>query len=330
MSGVSAASLIQGGRDVWVDGDYAYIGAGYAGGLGIIDVQEPSDPQEVALLSDGGALDFGRGVKTRSNVAYLACRDSHSFATFDITDPENASLLGSVSTGDGGDLDGARGIDLDPRAGQDYAYVALGHFTAGGDPSQGEGLTVIDISDTSNPAIVTNLNGNDSTGIFAAGDAHYRDGYAYLSGYQDGVLMVFDVSDPTNPSHVNTWDPGIGAARGLDSRDNSVLYINTPSDDAVIAADISDPLNISELDRVSDPRLAGARANSLDGDDLFASARGAKSEVWIDTSTPSDMDIVYSVTDDALTEAYGSFTDGEYVYAAAANSGKLTVMDYER
>lgn len=320
LTGVGSHADSGDGRDVWIDGDYAYVGGGYSGGLFVWDVSNPAAPELVGQVHDG--LDFGRGVQVAGDVAYLACRDSNEFATIDVSNPESPVILDRYQTEDGGDLDGARGIDVQPELG--CAFVALGHFKSGGDPSLGEGLTVMDVSDPTDLRLAENLDGDDGD-VYASGDAHYHDGYVYTSGYQDGVLMVFDASDPLNTEWAATWDPGFGDARGISSRRrDDVLFLNSPADDAVVAVDVSDPLQLSEIGRISDGRLAGARANSLDGDDLFVSCRSSNRIAWIDVGDPTDMRITDTLQNDSLTGAYGSFTDGEHAYAAAAGAGDLT------
>lgn len=313
--GIGSADESNDLRDVWVDGDYAYAGGGYStNGLVVWDVSDPSNPTFEAIIEED--LQFGRGVVVRNGIAYVAGRDSGSFVSVDVSNPTDPVKLDSVTDSR---LEGARGVEITSNG--KYAFVAMGLLNGFG----GEAMAVIDISDPSDLIFNQLIQGE---GVYAGGDVHQNGNHVFMSGYQNGDLMVFDISEPDNVVHVTTWGVALKDARGLSSR-GKTLFINSPANNAVVAADISNPANVSEISRVSDPILAGARGNSLKGSNLFVSGRSSNQNVWLDVSNARNMEIIDFVEGSSLRGAYGSFTESKYVYTAAAGAGDLTISKIE-
>lgn len=222
--------------DVSVSGDVAYI-ADARGGLQIIDISDPAAPLPLASIETAGdafALYLSDGV------VYVA-EGSSGILIVDVSDPSAPAVLGTIDTpGDGlgvivvngiayvadGD-EGLRIFDVSDPA----APVELGAFGGGEIPvldvaisdglayvtSAFFGLHVVDISDPSNPVEVGALENLD---IVQFPDQHQflaiaivvEDGLAYVAGglnsstnMFEGMLRVFDVSDPTAPREIGAW-----------------------------------------------------------------------------------------------------------------------------
>jgi hypothetical protein len=143
------------------------------GGLAIIDVSNPADPQWV------GGYDTGRHphyAAISGNHAYVLVGDA-VMQVIDVSNPGNPQRVG--------------GYDTSGRAGGvavsgNYAYVAVGY----------SGLQIIDVSDPADPQRVS---GYDTSG-FAHGVA-ISGRYAYVA---DAIpaLHVIDISNPANPQRV--------------------------------------------------------------------------------------------------------------------------------
>ncbi|MDP8237850.1 MAG: choice-of-anchor D domain-containing protein [Candidatus Hatepunaea meridiana] len=162
-------------RIVTVVDDYAYI-ADMRGGLRIMDVSDPEDPEEVGNYNTAGWAEY---VTIVDEYAYVAIYTA-GLCIIDISDPEHPDLVGSFDT-----QSAAHSVKVVG----DYAFVA-----------DWNGLCVIDVSDPEDPHQVAYLNTNGCAyDITVAGD------YAYI-GDQMGGVVIIDISDPERPCHAAIYD----------------------------------------------------------------------------------------------------------------------------
>jgi hypothetical protein len=166
-------------RSAFIGGSYAYLG-----GLNIhiIDISDPTDP---TLLGEYLAPGYGSGVQVVGDLAYVAS-SSHwdgFFHIFDITYPFHPLIVESIYW-----LDAARDVHITG----EFAYVA----------DDDQGLIIIDISDSENPAIIGNAVYPNSNTVFVQGD------YAYIGaggpGSAYGPVVIYDVSDPSQPTLIGS------------------------------------------------------------------------------------------------------------------------------
>lgn len=183
-----------GGLDVYVSGDYAYLGST---DLKIIDISDPTSP---TLVSEFDTNDF-TSVFILGNYAYVACLFT-GLKVMDISDPTFPTLVGSINT---------PGFFWDIYISGDYAYVADGRY----------GLQVIDISDPALPVRSGSVKIlGETISVDVSGD------YVYAVG--DAGLQVVDVNDPVTDIVVvdsNTITAGFPA--GLPKGYYDVLVTNT-------------------------------------------------------------------------------------------------------
>jgi hypothetical protein len=106
---------------VAVQGDYAYVAA-YTGGLIIIDIRDPANPQRVGGYDTSGAAS---GVAVVGNYAYVA-DEGAGLQVIDIRDPAHPQWVRGYHTG---------GIAFGVAVAGNYAYVADG----------AAGLAVVDL-----------------------------------------------------------------------------------------------------------------------------------------------------------------------------------------
>jgi len=166
-------------HDVVVSGDYAYIADSF-NGLRVVDISDPSNPQEVGHFDPAGST-AGNGVGFSAPYAYLA--DGLGLLILDVTDPSAPSEAGFYNS---------IGFAVKVQISGSYAYVA----------GREGGLNIADVSEPADPQHVSNY--------FKAGSVHVRDvfvsgSYAYVAMQGDG-LRVVDVSDPANPQEVGFYD----------------------------------------------------------------------------------------------------------------------------
>jgi hypothetical protein len=197
-----------------VVGNYVYAGLDSGGGLDVIDVSNPAQPQLVTNLNLGTISDlqivgnyayaisynlglvilnitqpaqptitssnsplcFAQGVSVVDHYAYVVGRCGGNLAVVDISSPTNPIVVGTVSTG---------GLGADKIAvTNNTAYVGTWN-----------NMVVVDVGNPTNPVVVTTLSGYVTR--FAGDKAYVSDGYN---------LSVLDISTPTNPVQIAAYD----------------------------------------------------------------------------------------------------------------------------
>ena len=198
--------------DVAVSGNLAYV-ADYYTGLKILDVSDPTQPEQIAVYDTPGiAVDLAMS----GNIAYVACYD-RGLQIIDVSDPTAPRSLGSIPPVAGSH----------PRV--EEVTVSDGLLYLGDNYG---GTVIYDISDPASPIFRSS-----TTNTFAA-DVVTIGNHAYVAGAY--WLNVFDISDPAAPVILGSYRTS-GKAVGLAIRD-SLAYVATYDAELVIL-DISDPTN---------------------------------------------------------------------------------------
>ncbi len=194
--------------DVFVMDSYAYLVDGDEG-LKVINIDTPSSPTEEGTYSDF----IGTGVHVSGSFAYMAASYPDGLRIINVSTPSDPTEEGFY--------DGIEAFDVFV-SGQ-YAYVT------GFD----HGLTILDISNASNPTFVGNLDTlTDPYRIFVS----WR--YAYVADSENGLRMI-DVGDPENPTEIGYYvHPG--DAIGVFAEDR---YVYVAGDDGLFVFDVIDALD---------------------------------------------------------------------------------------
>ncbi|MGB3477763.1 MAG: T9SS type A sorting domain-containing protein [bacterium] len=240
-------SSIGGGENVSVSDSFAYV----CGGFGIYDISTPSSPLYVGGYGLPGYVKDVAFVPTDSSMLYFITWDG-SIYLLDISDPTFPTLISKVSCGSGASSITindtfayiGRWQRLNPLDIFDITNPALPTFVADwnyiGEPGQygldveyfepylylvGRGFSIVDVS---NPTSIIHTGfmwdpysiGGYDVKLLTIGDSLSSDSLAYMA---DGVvILVIDISDPTNPNLVTS----VGTAdyyRGL-AISGSYLY----------------------------------------------------------------------------------------------------------
>lgn len=176
--------------DIYVVDDYAYISQvflnGSKGGIQIVDISDPTNPQEVGYYEWN---DYLLGIYATSNYVY-ACAENNNqnengLLILDVSDPANPSQVSFLDFGGGPFGYWTQEVVVVGN----YAYVA----------SCLNGLKIVDVSDPTAPSVV---------GTFQPGDVWNRDvsvvgDYAYLTDGEADSLIIVDISNPTQPQYVS-------------------------------------------------------------------------------------------------------------------------------
>lgn len=186
--------------DIVVQGNTAYI-ADWEAGILIVDVSDPTDPQELATVSTVGEAD---DVDVLGDLMAIADR-SVGLVLWDVSDPANPVEMGSTSIrGFANALDSDSGL----------VYFADGNF----------GLGIYDVSDPDNPAEIGFSGSN-----YSALDICFEGGRAYTSDGTPGI-HIFNISDPENPSEMASFDPeGFGGVFSLGVEDYILAFTDNQS-----------------------------------------------------------------------------------------------------
>ena len=235
---------------------YAYITTN--SDLIIIDIANPKSPRRAGRLKIGTP---SFGLKVVDQKAYLAATDK-GLIIVDVSNPGNPTIIGRFY--DGGEVrrvgiidrycitsdieNGLNILDISnvskPVKVGNLKYDRIRNFIATNNlvflVDVGKGLRVVDISDKTNPVeviLVDETEGAASVEI---------DGNRLFLGFFDGLIKIFDISDPKSP-HLLTKIKCPGEVLGLVAADN-YLFINFKG---VLVKDISDLYEIVDIGHYS-------------------------------------------------------------------------------
>ncbi|MFC2142956.1 LVIVD repeat-containing protein [Candidatus Aenigmatarchaeota archaeon] len=168
--------------------NYAFIGVPL-GGFVVMDITDKKNPKEIAVHPFES---HEMGLEIKGDYAYIAhvsslehVDDWYEFGSvlevIDISDPGSLEVVGTLTVSTN-----FKGLDIEGN----YAFIT------GSYPHR---LTVVDITDPSNPREITFQNPIQTEG--ALKDISIQNGYAYImdSGYG---LRILDITDPTKPIQV--------------------------------------------------------------------------------------------------------------------------------
>lgn len=171
-------------RDIAVDGDYAYIAAGFAG-MVVLDISNPANP---SLLATSG-LGYAHTISCSGDYVYVVT-EWNGWNIYDVSDPANPTIIGTYM----------------PPSGYGSKFAVSGDicYLAGGYNGLANDLMVLDISDPTNPSLIGVL---ETPGIIGYSPTVSGD-YLYI-GEKLGAnvdLLVVDISDPTAPVLLDRYE----------------------------------------------------------------------------------------------------------------------------
>lgn len=233
--------------DLVISGNYAYVTTGYSG-LQVLDISDPEVFQSVACWDDNP--DRAWSVIIEGDYAYVGDVDC-GISIIDISDPLELFEVGRLT----------QRIQY-PKltiAG-DYLYVA-------GTYGVNSGMHIFDVSNPEEPYEVTYC--QESRRVR---NITILDNYAYASGYNpdDGssYLHIYNVSDPTNPEHLNEIDYDGYERELIPFGDLAYLSVSNRDQNGFHILDISDREN-PELVSIFDTGNGWAYDLVTSGDLLF-------------------------------------------------------------
>lgn len=239
--GHNALGLRDASGDVWVHGDFAYVGTWSSPctgrGVKIIDVSDPTAPRVI------GAAASRRGTSAEDMVVRSVETDwftgdllivgiqrcgqqggpfaQYGAELWDVTDPYHASRLGVINITNGGG--GAHELDLIQRGNNVYAALAL-PFSEWFDPVPVGDVAIFDVTNPRNPVFASEWGVADDSppqpgpfyglGSFGAAFGHSvrfsDDGMKLYVSYWDRGAITLDIADVTAPVEIGAtqYPPG--------------------------------------------------------------------------------------------------------------------------
>lgn len=197
---------IEGGGQIVVEGNHAYIGHMKPPmGTSIIDVSDPKAPVVVAHVPPPDEWSHSHKVRVCGDIMITNVeQDRRHFLRKADKIEGIRQELGEGAT----DADIAERLGVKPSDMDDLHQALARGYTSGG-------FRVWDISDRTAPKLLSYVR----THGFGVHRFDMDENYAYIStemdGYIGNILVVYDISDPSNPTEVSRWHmPGQHLAGG--------------------------------------------------------------------------------------------------------------------
>lgn len=224
-------------RDVWVEGDRAFIALGNAG-LAVFNVSNPAEPQLLGRLDTAGEA---LAVRVVGNVAYVA-DGTPGVQIIDVSNPSSLKLRSPLDT-----PGFARGLALNDGS------LLIADGTAG--------MQIIDVSAPGGPVRVGGFNLGTAYAVKLVGQT------AYLANGASG-LELLDITNPREPRLIGKFDSK-GTASDVEIVGSRAFLADGSA--GLVALDLTDPTepaSIGEVDttgNASHLRVVGNRAYVADG-----------------------------------------------------------------
>ncbi len=267
-------------NDVWgyVDennNEYALVGG--IKGTGVVDVTDPSNPNEV--FWEQGMNSTWRDLKSYGDYAYVSTEAQNGLLIIDLSPlPASNALTTNYYFGPSGqEWQSAHNLYVDSSG---YAYIFGANRGNGG-------VIILDIAtDPMNPIEI---------GVFD--DWYVHDGYVlgntmYLAHIGEGFISIVDITDRANPILLGTKDTPNNFAHNIwTSADGQFAYTTDELPFSYITAyDISDPTNILEVDRIqSSPGIGTIPHNAHVIGDYVVTSHYSDGVVVHDVTYPYNM-----------------------------------------
>ncbi len=289
LSGMGKVSFFEGGKNVAVDGDHAYVAAGEMG-LVVVDVSDPEVPEVVASYSN--ATGSAEDVVVSNGYAYVAYGQA-GLVVVDVSNPSAPSEAGHLDF-----VGNVCGIAVQGN----YAYVVTGYEKY---------LHVINISNPTNPTEVGNEYGQ--AGLY---DIFVRGNSAYIGAKQN--VKRADISNPTVPD--------IDGAVGFTGESVDAIHGN---DQIVVAAfygqiNILDDAGIQNRTTIKTCETDGAANGVFVKEDYIYVADGANGLAIFDASVPANTTESYQI--DTISSANGVCVGENYTYIVTDEGLEIFVL----
>jgi hypothetical protein len=234
------------GRGMAFFNRYLYTRLDYHDGMAVFDISNPANPELAAVMD---TLNDMQDIVIDGEIAYVASSSSgnlQGLSVLSLADPASPLLIGNDTT-----IQSSYGIDIE----EDFVFLtgyndSLGEFglyivniSNPTEPQQvgflpagyndvkvrgdhafvvGDGLYIIDITDKSDPALISRTGPSSGFSIDLTGD------FAVIADDQNGI-RIYNIRDPAAPYEVGYYDGG-GQIWSVQARDNLVYVVGLPQE----------------------------------------------------------------------------------------------------
>jgi hypothetical protein len=294
----------------------------------------------LALAGSTGRGGSGlNGVVVKGRYAYAADGGFGTLDVFDVSNPNNPVIVGSV---------GGMGLPIGLAVQGRYAYVT---------DNANNMFYIVDIGNPSSPIVVGTLGGfNNPFSVYVCGS------YAYIVNGNDGIFYVIDVSNPTTPILAGSVS---GLTGGISLYvQGRYAYVACGAISAFQIVDVGNPHNpqlagslspftspacvyvqgryaymgdqggtcsIIDISNPQNPLLVGSLGGMGGFLGIYVQGRYAYLNDLngffrvLDVSDPSNPTLVRSIP--GFLAPYGVYVQGRYAYVTNANSNILQIID---
>ncbi len=218
--------------------EYALVGVngsgGNTGGLSIVNINDPANPQEVFFTP--GPTSIWREIKVWNDHAYMTTEATQGLTIVDLSPlPQSNVLPVTVFQGNGWITSHSLFIDENGRL-----------YVNGSNRGNG-GCIFYDL--TQNPMVPVEVGQFDQWYVH---DCFARGNILYAAHIIDGFFSIVDVSDPANPLLLGTRTTPTTFTHNcwLDDTGNYLFTTDETVNSFVASYDVTDPTDINELDRL--------------------------------------------------------------------------------
>jgi hypothetical protein len=283
-------------QDVLVHGNLCYLAQG-EGGLIIINVQDPSNPQIVSFLTES-VRGYSRRIDIKDSIVYLAA-GTFGFSVVNISDPQTPAIV-------------VENLNMKPA--KDAEIVDNYMFCAVSE--QG-----IEIADISNPGL-PDIRGNTKTNGYANGIAVNGARTLMFVACGEMGLNIYDISnfeDGYGTYPLVGWLDTPGYAEAVTLYEEKSVALLAAGSSGLLIIDYSD---LNNLKFVGAYNSGGSAFDMVrDGDLVFLSAqRGGFHIVDISTlNSPQAIGRIY------MKEAMGLDMNEDFIYVADPDDGLIII-----
>lgn len=290
-------SAISGPRDIIADGNYLYVASANNDRLVILDITNPTSPLLHSSVSDSVSLDYISTMTLAGNYIYAwgLFSSSKYLTAIDISDKANPVVVSSL-------IDSSFNSVHSLACNLTHCYMSLFASTT---------IKVIDISDPANMSVAHSFDCG-----FATAKLNLVGSNLYIGGFKS-----YDITTPTAPVQIHTFNPGLSGWIPL--VEGNTLYLGT---NYLRTYDIVNPTTYNILDEVS---YSGSIANPVAVDVIANKAfvlNSSGSIAIIDVTTKNDPKFNSSYAHSDLVGAKDLKITGNYGVALAAS--KLLIYDF--
>lgn len=267
-------------NDVWayVDeqgNEYALVGT--RNGVSIVDLSNPSEPEEVFWVE--GQESVWRDLHVFGNFAYVTTEAEDGLLIIDLSPLPNGEVTSTLNF---------FGNPVNPWSTAHNLWIdEHGYCYIFGANSGNGGVIIYDI--------FTNPQEPQQVGVFDewyVHDGFVRGDTMYLAHIFDGIISIVDISDKSNPVLWGTQSTPSSFAHNIWPSDDGKLAFTTDevSGGFLTSFDVENPTNITELGRVrSSPGLGVIPHNTHFFNDYIVTSYYADGVTIHDVSDPEDM-----------------------------------------